>query len=102
PSRVWELQKILRPIFVAIPAAGLVAGFAVQLFGLDHWSSLLWALATAPVLLVLLVQIIATLRHGDVGLDIVAGLSMLAALMFGEYLAAVIVALMYAGGQHLE
>jgi heavy metal translocating P-type ATPase len=42
------------------------------------------------------------LRRGDVGLDIVAALSMLAALVFAEYLAAVVVALMYAGGQYLE
>ncbi len=32
------------------------------------------------------------MRRGDVGLDIVAALSMLAALVFAEYLAAVVVA----------
>jgi heavy metal translocating P-type ATPase len=37
-----------------------------------------------------------------VGLDIVAALSMLAALVFAEYLAAVVVAVMYSGGQYLE
>jgi cation transport ATPase len=37
-----------------------------------------------------------------VGLDIVAALSMAAALVFGQELAAAIVALMYAGGQYLE
>ena len=42
------------------------------------------------------------LRRGDVGLDIVAALSMSAALVFGEELAAVVVALMYSGGQYLE
>ena len=36
------------------------------------------------------------------GLDIVAALSMTAALVFGEELAAIVVALMYAGGQNLE
>ena len=36
------------------------------------------------------------------GLDIIAALSMLAALVFAEFLAAVVVALMYAGGQYLE
>jgi heavy metal translocating P-type ATPase len=47
-------------------------------------------------------EIVIGLRRGDVGLDIVAALSMLAALVFAEYLAAVVVALMYAGGQYLE
>ena len=55
-----------------------------------------------PVLLALLVEIVTSLRRGDVGLDIVAALSMTAALAFGETLAAAIVALMYAGGQYLE
>jgi heavy metal translocating P-type ATPase len=45
---------------------------------------------------------VTSLRRGEVGLDIVAGLSMAAALIFGENLAAAIVALMYAGGQYLE
>jgi CRP/FNR family transcriptional regulator len=38
----------------------------------------------------------------DVGLDIVAAISMTAALAVGETLAAAVVALMYSGGQYLE
>jgi hypothetical protein len=60
------------------------------------------AACAAPVLLVLMVQIITRLHRGDVGLDLVAALSMTAALIFGEQLAAALVALMYAGGQYLE
>ena len=55
-----------------------------------------------PVLVVLLIEIVVSLRRGDVGLDIVAALSMLAALLFAEYLAAAVVAVMYSGGQYLE
>ena len=99
---MWEFQKILRPIIVALPAAGLVVGIVAQFSGSSHWSSRFWITATIPVLLILLTEIFLSLRRGDVGLDIVAALSMLAALVFGEYLAAVIVALMYAGGQYLE
>ena len=54
------------------------------------------------MLLALLIEIVTSLRRGDVGLDVVAALSMGGALAFGEYLAAVVVALMYAGGQYLE
>jgi heavy metal translocating P-type ATPase len=50
----------------------------------------------------LIAEIWTSLRAGKFGLDIVAALSMSAALAFGEYLAAAIVALMYAGGQYLE
>ena len=62
----------------------------------------IWAAVTVPVLLALLIEIVTSLRRGDLGLDIVAALSMTAALAVGENLAAAIVALMYAGGQYLE
>jgi heavy metal translocating P-type ATPase len=97
-----RFQKFLRPVIVALSAVGLVVGLALQLSGWSTWSNWFWAAATIPVLLVLLAEIIVSLRRGDVGLDIVAALSMLAALIFGEYAAAVIVALMYSGGQYLE
>lgn len=97
-----EFQKVIRPTIVALPALGLILGIGVQFLGLGNWAGWIWAAATVPVLLVLLTEIVVSLRRGDVGLDIVASISMLAALVFGEYLAAVIVALMYAGGQYLE
>jgi heavy metal translocating P-type ATPase len=87
---------------VALPAAGLVIGLAAQLSGWERWAGPIWTTATIPVLAVLLAEIVVSLRRGDLGLDIVAALSMLAALTFGEYLAAVVVALMYSGGQYLE
>ena len=97
-----SVRGLLRPLIVAWPAAGLVIGLAAQFSGWAHWASLIWAAATIPVLLALVAEIVISLRRGDVGLDIVAALSMLAALVFAEYLAAVVVALMYAGGQYLE
>src|SRR5262249_28463877 len=54
------------------------------------------------VLLALVAEIVISLRRGDIGVDIVAALSMLAALVFSEDPPAVVVALMYAGGQYLE
>jgi heavy metal translocating P-type ATPase len=101
-TSILSPQKSFRPIIVAIPAAGLVLGFAAQLSGWGQWSSWLWGAATLPALLTLLAEIVTSLRRGNVGLDIIAALSMCAALIFAEYLAAVIVAFMYAGGQYLE
>ena len=97
-----DMQRYLRPIIVAWPATGLVVGLAAHLSGSPHGAGLIWAAATIPVLAVLLIEIVVGLRRGDVGLDIIAALSMLAALVFAEYLAAVVVALMYSGGQLLE
>lgn len=65
-------------------------------------SALVWTIGTPPVLFTLSIQIVQSLRRGDVGLDISAALSMSAALMLGESLAANVVAIMYAGGQFLE
>jgi len=94
--------KIIRPYLAGLAAVGLAAGFAVRLAGLGAWSGAIWAAATLPILLALLIEIVTSLRRGDLGLDIVAALSMTAALAVGQDLAAAIVALMYAGGQYLE
>jgi len=94
--------KGARRYLAGLAALGLAAGFAVRLAGLGAWSSAIWAAVTVPVLLALLAEIVTSLRRGDLGLDIVAALSMSGALAVGETLAAAIVALVYAGGQFLE
>jgi heavy metal translocating P-type ATPase len=92
----------VRTLLVLLPAFGLALGFAMPLLGQSAWQDRVWAAFTIPVLSVLVYDIVASLRRGEVGLDIVAVLSMAAALVVGEELAAVVVALMYAGGQFLE
>ena len=95
--------NLCRPFLAAVAAAGLAAGFAARLAGAaSGWADAIWAAVTIPVLLALLAEIVTSLRRGDLGLDIVAALSMTAALAVGQELAAAIVALMYAGGQYLE
>lgn len=97
-----DLHRFIGPVLVILPLAGLLLGFGARLAGYGPWAGSIWALATIPVLTALLVEIVASLRRGDVGLDVVAALSMIGALLFGEHLAAVVVALMYASGQYLE
>jgi heavy metal translocating P-type ATPase len=97
-----DARKVLRPVLVVWPTAGLALGLAAHFSGWEHLAGPIWVAATVPVLIVLLIEILVSLRRGDVGLDIVAALSMLAALVFAEYLAAVVVAVMYSGGQYLE
>ena len=91
-----------RLILLSMSTFGVAVGFAVKWLGQTEWQEWVWAGFTVPVLLALLYEIGSSLRRGDVGLDIVAALSMVAALAIGESLAAVIVALMYSGGQYLE
>ena len=92
----------LRIFLFAVAAVGLAAGFAAPYLGFEALRPWIWGVAAGLVLLSLLSEIVTSLLEGEVGLDIVAGLSISAALVFGETLAAGVVALMYAGGQLLE
>jgi heavy metal translocating P-type ATPase len=94
-------QRHSSAILVAVAAGGLVIGLALSWQAVRH-ADLVWTGATLVILAGLLVQIFGALRRGDVGLDIVAALSMSAAIAFGEPLAGNVVGLMYAGGQLLE
>lgn len=86
----------------AIAGSGLAAGFALWSADRDALAKLAWSMGVIPVLAGLIAEIIGSLARREVGLDIVAALSMSAALIFGEALAAAVVALMYAGGMVLE
>ena len=94
--------RIVQPFLPAFTAAGLIAGLCAKLTGYGSWADFTWATVTVVVLIVLLFEMVSSLARGNIGLDVVAALSMSAALVFGEELAAAIVALMYAGGQYLE
>jgi heavy metal translocating P-type ATPase len=97
-----EVTRLVRPALITIALTGLVVGGAFWLADRPAWASLAWTASTLPVLAALIVEIVTSLRRGDYGLDVVAALSMTAALIFGETLAAAVVALMYSGGQYLE
>lgn len=97
-----QSMPTLRQSLVAIAVAGVATGAVAAWMGGDEIAGLLWSAATLPVLAALFVEIFISLRRGSIGLDLVAVLSMSAALLFGEALAANVVALMYAGGQLLE
>ena len=86
---------------MAVAVAGLAAGLVASALDLP-WSEWAWSAGTLPVLAALILEIVTSLRRGEVGLDLIAGLSMTAALVFGVPLAGNVVALMYAGGQFLE
>ncbi|HTN64523.1 MAG TPA: heavy metal translocating P-type ATPase, partial [Devosia sp.] len=96
------MSRLFPYALVVVALLGLAVGVALWWWGQSAQATTAWALATLPVLASLLVQIALSLRRGDVGLDVVAALSMTAALVFGEPLAGNVVALMYAGGQLLE
>ena len=87
---------------LVISLTGLIAGLGLRFAGYPEAAALAWSAGVVPVLIGLVVEIIRSLKNGEVGLDIVAALSMSAALAFDETLAAAVVALMYSGGTFLE
>ena len=92
----------LNVALLATGLLGLAVGLGLKLAGLPELATVAWFAGVIPVLAALLVEIARYLWKGEVGLDIVAALSMSAALFFGEALAAAVVALMYSGGTFLE
>lgn len=85
-----------------LAVAGLTGGLAFYFAGEPDFANLIWIAGVVPALAALLVEILRSIGRGEVGLDVVAALSMSAALVFGETLAAAVVAVMYAGGTFLE
>ncbi|PKP75218.1 MAG: heavy metal translocating P-type ATPase [Alphaproteobacteria bacterium HGW-Alphaproteobacteria-6] len=85
-----------------ITVVALFTGLGLSVAGKGDIAKIVWHIGVLPALAALLVEILRSIGRGEVGLDIVAALSMTAALVFGETLAAAVVAVMYSGGTFLE
>src|SRR6266700_1210608 len=85
---MWMIpsERLVRRALIATALAGLLLGLATWTTGRTVLANWIWAAATVPVVLGLAIAL----------------LSMAGALALGENLAAVVVAVMYAGGNVLE
>ena len=95
-------ETAYRRALLGVALAGLVAGGVFHVSGDSGVAGRLWAAAAVPVVVALAISILRDLRMGRVGVDAIALVSMSAALALGETLAAVVVAIMYSGGNVLE
>lgn len=91
-------RRLLLGVVLAALGAGLLAGATGHVL-LGH---VLWAGAAALVAAVVAADLIAGFRRGVFGVDVIALLAILGALVLGQHLAAIIVAVMVAGGTALE
>ncbi len=96
------VEGLIRRILLGVALAGLAAGLALPRPGLPFAPDAVWTLATLPVVAMLAVSILRDVLIGRIGVDAIALVSMTAALLLGQPLAAVVVAVMYAGGSVLE
>lgn len=95
-------ERTARRALIVIALLGLAGGLAAKLAGRPELAHGLWTAGAIPVVASLAISIIRDLRAGRMGVDAVALLAMAAALALHEALAAIVVAVMYAGGAALE
>jgi heavy metal translocating P-type ATPase len=95
-------ERTARRALILAALLGLAVGTGLYLAGDPNTAHWVWAAATTPVAIALAVSIARNLLQGRMGVDAIAFLSMAAALILGQSLAAIIVAIMYAGGTVLE
>ncbi|GLS34815.1 cation transporter [Mesorhizobium tianshanense] len=96
-------ESALRRALLAIAVLGLAVGAGVWRTGYDSiQAGSIWTAATLPVMVALAISILRDFWIGRFGVDAIALVSMSAALLLDQPLAAVVVAIMYAGGTVLE
>jgi heavy metal translocating P-type ATPase len=89
-------------LIAALALTAIVAGAVAYAVGSQTWADRIWAVGAVVVLVPLVRQTIRSLLSGDVGVDAIALVAIVWALILGQQLAAAIVALMMAGGGALE
>ncbi len=102
PQSAIISDRLFRHALIVIALAGLVLGSAAWATGRGDLATWCWAGGTLPVVVGLFVSMIRDLLAGRMGVDAVAFLSMSGALILGQNLAGIVVAIMYAGGNLLE
>ncbi|KAI2684348.1 heavy metal translocating P-type ATPase [Pseudomonas sp. TNT3] len=96
------LSKWLDPLLLLLTALTLLAGGVAHITQKPDWASMCWAAGSLVMSAVLLVEIVRRLARREAGVDLIALLSITAALVFEQTLVAAVIALMLASGRTLE
>jgi len=99
---VGDSKRLLNLALLVLAATGLAAGLGARWLGRADWAAWLMLAGTVPVLLAVLLDSLTSLMRREVGLDIIALLSIGGAIALGEYVAAGVIGLMLSGGRALE
>jgi heavy metal translocating P-type ATPase len=89
-------------VLAGLLLGALLAGSALALSGASSAAELVWAGAIVAALVPLSWSVVRALGGGRIGVDVIALLAMVGALVLGQELAGVVIALMLAGGNTLE
>ena len=92
----------LNPLLLGLTVLALLAGGSAHLLGFTDLARQLWSGSALLVAGVLLVEIILRLLRRELGVDLIALLSILGAILLGQALVASVIAVMLASGRTLE
>ncbi|TPG32731.1 heavy metal translocating P-type ATPase [Mycolicibacterium hodleri] len=102
PTHAERLARAVRPALLASTVSLLLVGLVAWLLGNPHLADLCWGAGTLIAVVPAIWWTLVGLRHGRLGVDVIAVLSLVGAIGVGEYLAGALVGVMLATGQTLD
>jgi heavy metal translocating P-type ATPase len=102
PARLTRLGNRLPLVILVLTCAALATGGVLKLAGAADAAGAAWLAAGACGVGYALAAMADALRHGRVGVDLIALLALVGAIAVGELLAAAVIAVMLASGRALE
>lgn len=95
-------RRLVEPALLILTTASLAAGIGARLAGSTTAADVCWAAGTVVAVVPATAWVVAALRRGRAGVDLIAVLALVGTLAVGEYLAGALIALMLATGRALE
>jgi heavy metal translocating P-type ATPase len=92
----------INPLFLGLTLLALLSGFVARGLGHGDFAALLWSASALVVAGLLALEIVVRLYHRELGVDLIALLSVAGAILLDQDLVAAVIALMLAGGRTLE
>ena len=100
--RVSRWRSYVEPALAVLTVGALAAGGIAWLAGWRGVADACWIAGTLVAVVPAVLWVLAALRRGRAGVDLIAVLSLVGTLLVGEYVAGALIAVMLAGGRALE
>ncbi|GAS89454.1 heavy metal translocating P-type ATPase [Mycolicibacterium brisbanense] len=97
-----RIRPLIEPALVVTTVAALGGGAIAWLTASRELADSFWIAGTVLAVIPAVAWVVAGLRRGQFGVDVIAVLSLVGTLLVGEYLAGALVAVMLAGGRALD
>ena len=97
-----QLRRAVIRVLLAATLAALISGGVAWLAGSPGSADICWAAGTLVAIIPAVWWVVAALRRGRVGADVIAVLALVGTLAVREYLAGALIGVMLATGQALE